>query len=1344
MANFDDSFLEQTNNISLPIDEDGNNRIKFHKKNNEYWSFYRNLFKNHKSIEDCRVYYATELEHNVTSVQSLKINIYKNNSWPYQSVENTNSFSQTVLVKEKISNILELAVGSLCTIPELEKLDDITKQVALRLVGSVEYLPRDACLGKIPSIARQINEREDLNLELCFLDNIPEPKITIDENNYSYNHLPEHYFKNHENDYPVAIEKLKDLLSSFEPSNSNCKRAIRSAVYHIGYLCNNIITPEGDNTLVRLFACENQPSEELKIKFLDVFISLIKTYLDSSLSPFTLSFNYEESLEKESVPAYKMNQKFVLTVNSIHNIPLSWTEKYISYRIVTMIVHGTDRIGKWISSTKTLNNFQFSPYVNISNVVEFDLDISNLPKNCILFFMLYGVGSYSDFNSSELSDIDTSARLSSTYEENSIDSKFGADYHYSREEYLGSSVYSIFDKNGFFKQGPVFLSIFDHGLSKQRVIEPWGLQSILLPETETILYIETETFEHEIMFESIESQSVIPKDFDSLPFDQRELLTKIIINNQITYNLSVGEKELVWCRRHYLMEKPEALAIVLRSNVSWDSAHMSQVLPLLQLWKPISPTIALELLMPYFANTEVRNYAVNVLRQASTELIYRMIPQLIQCLRYEFHNESELLTFLVEKAMQSKILAFEIYWNITSIICHCEFLTFKIRLETLIYNMTRYMDVRNFSEDISRQQKMNNLLTECVNDINSGYDSKRFKSYICHLRPSFIINGLNVDSCSVFQSNTKPIKLVLKNYNLEYSVIYKVGDDLRQDALVLQCVNLMNDIWLRYNLDLRMTTYEVLPTNINKGYIEMVPNCQSLYQIHSLHGAAGIYNDQILYNWLQKYNPDFFAFRIALENFRKSCAGWCVATYLLGIGDRHNNNIMLTKSGNVFHIDFGKYLGDWQMAAGFRRDRVPFIFTKEMRYVIDKSSSGDSSSGYQNFVNDCCRAYNLIRKDCRIILNALKLMKSSGISGLNETSIKFVESNLQLCLSEEDAIAYFTRMIKESLDSYFPRLNFVAHTVANRIKNFGLHRNITNGSENNNAFSFSIDVNTIEQDGRITNVIVHEPEKWKKTDKDKVYMYKMKIKRENENVPTYIYRSFDEFQELYAKLVKMFSKQQIPHLCKDTFGRQSNNAMAANQKHAHVINFIDALFKTSPEICESNIVYTFFHSIYRDVDSDQIKAIQYRDNDQVLQFTKPQLYLRITYLKQEAALQIFVGHAQYLPMVGANQQPSPYVKIYLEGEGHTKLKRKTNVVKCTQNPAFNEVVKYNINQHCLRNMYTHLKISIWHSPSNIVSENYELLSFKIEILKILDAHKKTEEGNPILDGWFAMERQVYY
>lgn len=45
----------------------------------------------------------------------------------------------------------------------------------------------------------------------------------------------------------------------------------------------------------------------------------------------------------------------------------------------------------------------------------------------------------------------------------------------------------------------------------------------------------------------------------------------------------------------------------------------------------------------------------------------------------------------------------------------------------------------------------------------------------------------------------------------------QVGDDLRQDMLVIQMIRLMDKLWLKEGLDLKVVTFSVVPTGDKIG-----------------------------------------------------------------------------------------------------------------------------------------------------------------------------------------------------------------------------------------------------------------------------------------------------------------------------------------------------------------------------------------------------------------------------------------------------------------------------------------------------------------------------------------------
>lgn len=159
-------------------------------------------------------------------------------------------------------------------------------------------------------------------------------------------------------------------------------------------------------------------------------------------------------------------------------------------------------------------------------------------------------------------------------------------------------------------------------------------------------------------------------------------------------------------------------------------------------------------------------------------------------------------------------------------------------------------------------------LRATLHDSRSGLGS--FPAIPLPLDARRSIIGIDPEKSSVFKSNLFPLRLhLLCDDGTDYPVIFKNGDDLRQDQLVIQLFTLMDRLLRKENLDLKLMPYQVLATGPVDGMVQFVPS-KTLQDISNEYGGS-------LLNYLKSNHPDPGSFGTygvkpeVLETYIRSC-----------------------------------------------------------------------------------------------------------------------------------------------------------------------------------------------------------------------------------------------------------------------------------------------------------------------------------------------------------------------------------------------------------------------------------------------------------------------------------------
>uniref|UniRef100_A0A8I3PTV0 Phosphatidylinositol 4-phosphate 3-kinase C2 domain-containing subunit alpha n=2 Tax=Canis lupus familiaris TaxID=9615 RepID=A0A8I3PTV0_CANLF len=732
--------------------------------------------------------------------------------------------------------------------------------------------------------------------------------------------------------------------------------------------------------------------------------------------------------------AWTTTEQLQFTIFAAHGISSNWVSNYEKYYLICSLSHNGKDLFKPIQSKKVGTYKNFFYLIKWDELIIFPIQISQLPLESLLHLTLFGI-----LNQSSGSSPDSNKQRKGP-------------------EALGKVSLPLFDFKRFLTCGTKLLYLWTSSHTnpvpgtvprKGYVMERIVLQVDFPSSTFDVVYTTPQ----------LDKSIIQQHNLETLENDTKGKLLDIL-HRDSSLGLSKEDKAFLWEKRYYCLKYPNCLPKVLASAPNWKWVNLAKTYSLLQQWPPLHPLTALELLDSKFADQEVRSIAVTWIEAISDDELTDLLPQFVQALKYEIYLNSSLVHFLLSRALGNIHIAHNLYWLLKDALHDAQF---GARYEHVLGALLS-VGGKGLREELLKQTKLVQLLGGVAEKVRQASGSarqvvlqrsmERVQSFFLRnkcrlpLNPSLVAKELNIKSCSFFSSNAVPLKVTMVNADPmgeEINVMFKVGEDLRQDMLALQMIKIMDKIWLKEGLDLRMVIFKCLSTGRDRGMVELVPASDTLRKIQVEYGVTGSFKDKPLAEWLRKYNPSEEEYEKASENFIYSCAGCCVATYVLGICDRHNDNIMLRSTGHMFHIDFGKFLGHAQMFGSFKRDRAPFVLTSDMAYVINGGEK--PTIRFQLFVDLCCQAYNLIRKQTNLFLNLLSLMIPSGLPELTSIQdLKYVRDALQPQTTDAEATIFFTS---------FPNRMVLGRT---HIKDVAAKRKIELNSYLQNLMSASTDV----------------------------------------------------------------------------------------------------------------------------------------------------------------------------------------------------------------------------------------------------------------------------------------------
>ncbi|KAL4186626.1 hypothetical protein AMTRI_Chr09g34870 [Amborella trichopoda] len=297
------------------------------------------------------------------------------------------------------------------------------------------------------------------------------------------------------------------------------------------------------------------------------------------------------------------------------------------------------------------------------------------------------------------------------------------------------------------------------------------------------------------------------------------------------------------------------------------------------------------------------------------------------------------------------------------------------------------------------------------------------------------------DEAEILSSLQRPKKVIFHGSDgIDHPFLCKPKDDLRKDARMMEFTAMINRLLSKYpesrRRKLYIRTFAVIPLTEDCGMVEWVPHTRGLRQIlQDIYIACGrfdrqktnpmikkIYDQQgqmpgdemlrtkilpmfppVFHKWFLNTFSEPAAWFRARVAYAHTTAVWSMVGHIVGLGDRHGENILFdSTTGDCVHVDFSCLFDKGLQLE--RPELVPFRLTQNM---ID----GLGITGYEGiFLRVCEITLSVLRTHRETLMSVLetfihdplvewtKSHKSSGVEVQNphaQRAISNIEARLQ-------------------------------------------------------------------------------------------------------------------------------------------------------------------------------------------------------------------------------------------------------------------------------------------------------------------------------------------------------------